>query len=135
VYVLVRYLLDTHIALWSLAADAQLPLAAREIIEDPEMTLVVSAASIWEIAIKHARNRGTARDMPLSGPQAVSAFSVSGYELLAISPQHAAAVGALPALHADPFDRLLVAQAMVDGLTLLASDATVASYSNAIRLV
>jgi PIN domain nuclease of toxin-antitoxin system len=131
----VRYLLDTHIALWSIADDPKLPRAARSIVEDPAITLLVSAASIWEIAIKFARNRGTSRDMPLSGSAAIDAFAASGYGFLPVSPAHAAAVGGLPILHADPFDRLLVAQSVVEGLTLLTSDVTVAGYSQAIRLV
>jgi PIN domain nuclease of toxin-antitoxin system len=131
----VRFLLDTHLAVWLLLDDPRLTAELLALAGKPNNAFAVSAASIWEIAIKHARNRGSPNDMPLSGLEAIRAFREAGYDLLPITPAHAAAVGALPMLHADPFDRLLVAQATTDGLTLLTSDRVVASYSAAIRLV
>jgi PIN domain nuclease of toxin-antitoxin system len=115
--------------------DPRVSADLAKLVRDDGCTFAVSAASIWEIAIKHARNRGTPNDMPLSGPEAICAFRMAGYGLLSVLPEHAAAVSALPALHADPFDRLLIAQSIMDGLTLLTGDKTVAAYSDAIRLM
>lgn len=125
-------LLDTHIALWAITDSPRLPEAARKLILSPENRLWVSTASVWEIAIKHALKR---THMPLSGEQALAHFRQSGYELLSIKPEHAAAVDGLPALHHDPFDRILVAQAQVEPMRLLTHDAMVASYGAGIILV
>jgi PIN domain nuclease of toxin-antitoxin system len=124
-----RILLDTHIALWALTDDARLKSTARQMIEAPGNVVVVSAVSVWEIAIKHALGRG---DMPISSGEALAYFTEAGYALLAITPEHAAAVEGLPAIHADPFDRLLVAQALTEPLRLLTHDANVARYSDTI---
>lgn len=102
-----RLLLDTHIALWAIANSPRLPVQARGLIENTGDHIVISAASIWEIAIKHALARGAANDMPLSGQDALGYFRDARFELLDISPAHAAGVETLPALHADPFDRIL----------------------------
>ena len=125
-------LLDTHIALWAIADSPRLAAEARRLIESPRSTVWVSAASVWEIAIKHSLGRG---DMPVSGEAALGWFRESGYRLLAIEAEHAAAVGTLPAHHADPFDRLIVAQALVEPMRLLTHDATVARYSDTVILV
>jgi PIN domain nuclease of toxin-antitoxin system len=124
-----RLLLDTHVALWAITDDPRLSARARVLIADPANTVVVSAVSVWEIAIKHALGRG---DMPISGQEALRYFLDSGYLLLDITPGHAAAVERLPPLHADPFDRLLVAQALDEPLRLLTRDAQVAAYSDSI---
>lgn len=125
-------LLDTHIALWALADDARLPARGRLLIADPNNRVSVSAASVWEISIKHSLARG---DMPVSGAQALQWFRQAGFALLPITPEHAAAVEQLPRLHADPFDRLLVAQALTEPLHLLTHDAAVARYSDSIELI
>ncbi|MDP4299842.1 type II toxin-antitoxin system VapC family toxin [Leptothrix discophora] len=122
-------LLDTHIALWALADDARLSPPARSLILEPANTVAVSAVSVWEIAIKHALSKG---NMPVSGSQALAWFKASGYEVLDISADVAAAVEKLPALHGDPFDRLLVAQAARLGLRRMTHDATVAKYADTI---
>lgn len=127
-----RSLLDTHIALWAIVDSPRLSLSAREQILAPQSTIFVSAASIWEIAIKHSLGRG---DMPVSGKRAAALFLAAGYQLLPIGAEHAAAVETLPPIHADPFDRMLVAQALVEPLRLLTHDQTVASYGNGILLV
>ena len=127
-----RLLLDTHVALWALLDDPRLPERARALIADEDNSLHVSAASVWEISIKHALQRG---DMPLSGEAALRWFRRAGYALLDITPEHAAAVEKLPPHHADPFDRMLVAQALTEPLRLLTRDAAVARYSNAIELI
>ncbi|MCX9158079.1 type II toxin-antitoxin system VapC family toxin [Niveibacterium sp. 24ML] len=125
-------LLDTHVALWAIADSPRLSAAARALIEAPRNTVWVSAVSVWEIAIKHSLGRG---DMPISGAQALTFFEQAGYRMLSIEPEHAAAVEGLAAHHADPFDRLLVAQALSEPLRLLTHDATVARYSDTISLI
>lgn len=124
-----RLLLDTHVALWAIADDSRLSAAARLLIETSTNEVLVSAVSVWEIAIKHALGRG---DMPISAAQALAFFQQAGFSLLAVSAAHAAAVEALPAIHADPFDRLLVAQAFHEPLRLLTHDVTVARYGGSI---
>lgn len=127
-----RILLDTHVALWAITDDKRLPRRARDMILAEQNEVCVSAASVWEIAIKHCLGR---EDMPISGKQAAAWFQTAGYLLLPISAEHAAAVEELPAIHADPFDRLLVAQALTEPLRLLTHDRTVARYSDAVLLV
>lgn len=123
-----RLLLDTHIALWAITDSPRLPSAARALIVDPANSVHVSAATIWEIAIKHVLNRGGANAMPLSAAEALGYFRYSGYTLLPITPEHARAVEDLPPIHADPFDRALIAQAIVEPLRLLTQDPVVAGY-------
>lgn len=118
-------LLDTHIALWAIADSPLLSEKARQLILQPRSTVWVSAASIWEISIKHALQRG---NMPVSGQQALRYFEKAGYRFLAVETEHAVAVESLPAHHADPFDRILVAQAMTEPMRLLTHDRLVASY-------
>ena len=90
---------------------------------------------MWEIAIKHALARGGPNDMPISGQEALGYFRDAGFELLSISPTHAVAIEALAPLHADPFDRILVAQALTTPLRLLTHDQRVAAYSDSIIAV
>lgn len=120
-------LLNTHVALWAITDSPKLTAQARHAIEGS--TVWISAASIWEIAIKHSLGRG---DMPVSGEEAVTFFRDSGFRFLAVEPEHAAAVEALPAYHQDPFDRLLVAQALMEPMRLMTHDATVARYSDTV---
>lgn len=122
-------LLDTHIALWAITDSPRLPGRAREMIESPKSTIWISAATVWEIAIKHSLGRG---DMPVSGPDALRYFRESGYRLLPIEPEHAAGVEDLPAHHADPFDRILIAQALAEPLRLMTHDPIVARYSDTV---
>jgi len=125
-------LLDTHIALWAITDSPHLSLQARKLLLAPHAQLWVSAASIWEISIKYALGRGT---MPISGNEALDWFRRSGYRLLPISPEHAAAVEALPNHHQDPFDRILIAQALIEPMRLVTHDAQVAAYSQSIEKV
>ena len=129
-----RLLLDTHIALWAVVNSPRLSPVARELILSAENSIWISAASVWEIAIKHALGRG---DMPLSGERANTLFARSGYLALAIDAKHAAAVALLPQLgaRADPFDRLLIAQARVESMTLLTHDDAVAAYGAGVMWV
>ncbi|HLA34000.1 MAG TPA: type II toxin-antitoxin system VapC family toxin [Rhodocyclaceae bacterium] len=125
-------LLDTHVALWAITGHAKLTPAARELIETPRNTIWVSAVSLWEIAIKHALGRG---DMPVSSQDALRYFRQAGYRILAMEPEHAVATESLPPHHHDPFDRLLIAQALTEPMRLMTHDETVARYSDAILLV
>ncbi len=122
-------LLDTHVALWAITDSPKLPQKARDLIASPKTTVWVSAANIWEIAIKHSLGRG---DMPVSSQNAMGYFKESGYRFLAIDAEHAIAVEALPAHHQDPFDRMLVAQALVEPMRLMTHDPVVALYSDTI---
>ena len=122
-------LLDTHVALWAIADSPRLSDRARALIESPAATVWVSAATVWEIAIKYALGRG---DMPVSSQDAVSYFNESGYRFLAIEAEHAVAVEDLAAYHQDPFDRILVAQALVEPMRLMTHDSLVALYSDTI---
>jgi PIN domain nuclease of toxin-antitoxin system len=127
-----KILLDTHIALWAVSDDPRLPHQARELIASQRNLIWVSAVSIWEIAIKHSLGRG---DMPISGTDALEYFRQSGYRMLSVSPEHAAAVETLQPHHQDPFDRLLVAQSLTEPLRLLTHDATVARYNDTVILI
>ncbi|ACH82830.1 MULTISPECIES: type II toxin-antitoxin system VapC family toxin [Acidithiobacillus] len=122
-------MLDTHVALWAITDSPRLSKKAREMIELPKSSIWISAATIWEIAIKRSLGRG---DMPVSSQEAMRYFGESGYRFLPIEPEHAAAVEDLPAHHADPFDRILVAQALVEPMRLITHDAMVACYSDTI---
>lgn len=124
-----KLLLDTHLLLWAAGSQfplpSKLPRAAIELINDPANIVKFSAASIWEIAIK----RGLGRlDFNVDPRVLRRGLLDNGYEQLVIQSEHALAVIGLPALHKDPFDRILVAQALVEGITLLTSDPIVASY-------
>lgn len=127
-----RLLLDTHVALWAITSDPRLSETARDLISAPSNAVLVSAASVWEIAIKFGLGRG---DMPVSGSDALGYFERSGYELLDVTPVHAAAVEALPPIHSDPFDRLLVAQALSEPLRLVTRDRVMVRYSDTIIAV
>jgi PIN domain nuclease of toxin-antitoxin system len=125
-------LLDTHVALWAIGTPGRLPRDIRDLIADPGNEVFVSAASLWEIAIKHALARGGLGAMPLSAEAALAYFGEAGYALLSVSARHVVAVEGLPRLHGDPFDRLLVAQALEEPLRLITHDATVAAYGETI---
>ena len=127
-----RVLLDTHIALWAITDDPRLSAAARACITEPVNEIAVSAAVIWEIAIKHALGK---EGMPIAAPEAYHWFLASGYRELAITAQHAVTVGSLPPIHTDPFDRILVAQALSEPMRLLTHDERIARYSDTVILV
>ncbi|KPF80414.1 hypothetical protein IP88_00390 [alpha proteobacterium AAP81b] len=131
-----RLLLDTHIALWLLYRDDRLPVAARALFDEPESELVVSVASLWEIAIKHQLDRGKRNDrMPVSGETARVDLEVAGIVLLPITAVHAVQAGLLPRHHSDPFDRMLVAQALAEPLRLVTADKALAAYGEIVIVV
>lgn len=125
-------LLDTHVALWAITDNPKLSAKARELLLAPSNVIWVSTINIWEIAIKHSLRKET---MPISGKKALNFFRQAGYRFLGIEPEHAVMVEDLPNHHQDPFDRLLVAQALAEPMRLLTHDATVARYSDTIILV
>jgi PIN domain nuclease of toxin-antitoxin system len=121
-------LLDTHILLWWLADDSCLSDTARRLIADEATVVFVSAATAWEIAIKKAAGK-------LEAPDDLElALNANRFEALPITIPHAQAAGRLPRHHDDPFDRMLVAQAQVEGIRLLTHDRRLAAYGNFIDL-
>ena len=130
-----RLLLDTHVALWAITDDPLLAPRARDWIADPDNEIFVSAATVWEIAIKHALGPGRRGAMPVSGTTASAHFAAAGYVELPITVAHAARVDTLPLLHQDPFDRLLAAQALHEQLRLLTHDALLAGHGNHVIVV
>jgi len=127
-----RLLLDTHLLLWLSEDSDRLSRSARELIGDPDNTIVFSVASLWEASIKHSLQRPD-----YDAPPAVlrQAFLERGFEELDVRGPHAMAVAALPLLHRDPFDRMLLAQAMVEQLTFLTTDRILAAYPGPIQRV
>ena len=127
-----RLLLDTHLLLWSLAASRKLPADVRDLLVDPDNEVLYSAASVWEIAIKS----GLARDnFRVDLPRLLRAAAETGFVELAITSAHAARVAKLPDLHKDPFDRLLVAQALTEPAVLLTNDTQLGPYSAQVRVI
>jgi PIN domain nuclease of toxin-antitoxin system len=127
-----KLLLDTHLLLWAAGAPDRLPPDARALIEDLDNRLLFSAASLWEIAIKRTLGR---EDFRVDPRQLRRGLLENGYIELPITGEHTTAVGDLPPLHRDPFDRLLVAQARVEGIVLVTADAQLAGYPGQIRRV
>ncbi|MDK1389108.1 type II toxin-antitoxin system VapC family toxin [Sinorhizobium sp. 8-89] len=125
-------LLDTHILLWVAGTPDRLPQEARALIESRENILFFSAASLWEIAIK----RGLGRPDFEADPRLLRRGLLdNGYEELSVSSAHAVEIDQLPLIHKDPFDRILIAQSIVEGVTLLTADEIVGKYPGPIRLV
>lgn len=127
-----RILLDTHIMLWALVDSPRLPESARELIMDGANDIYFSAVNVWEVAIKRVLVR---KEMPVSASQLMSFAREAGYTELPITSAHVAAVEKLPHHHADPFDRMLVAQAMAEPLRLLTHDSELSAYGDAVMFV
>lgn len=127
-----RLLLDTHVLLWALAQSRKLPREARDVIVDSRNTVHYSAASVWEIAIKSSLGR---KDFRVDLRRLLRAAAETGFFELTVTSEHAARVATLPDHHRDPFDRLLVAQALEESALLLTNDAALAAYSKHVRLV
>jgi PIN domain nuclease of toxin-antitoxin system len=127
-----KFLLDTQLVLWVPVSDAHLSRTVRHILNDSENEFLFSVVSLWEIAIK----RGIAKLDPDLDPRSIRRQLIEiGYEEMPVLGHHAVSVDSLPPIHKDPFDRLLIAQAMVEGITLLTADAVIARYPGPIRKV
>lgn len=127
-----KLLLDTHVLLWAAGLPAQLPHVARAMLEEQGNELVFSAASLWEIAIKCSLGRA---DFQVDARVLRRGLLDNGYLELPISSEHAVFIDSLPPIHKDPFDRILIAQATVEGITLITSDALVTQYPGPIRAI
>lgn len=127
-----KLLLDTHLLLWAAGQPDRLPAAARALIEEAENDLFFSAASLWEIVIKQGLER---QDFKVDARLLRRGLLDNGYSELPIGSEHVVAVEGLPPIHKDPFDRVLLAQAQVEGITLLTADQTLAPYPGPVRLV
>jgi PIN domain nuclease of toxin-antitoxin system len=128
----VKLLLDTHLLLWAAGAPRRLSAEAQALIGAAENDLLFSTASIWEIAIKRSLDR---QDFQVDPRVLRRGLVENGYGELPVLGEHAVMVDTLPAIHEDPFDRMLVAQALVEGVTLLTSDQKVADYRGPVRMV
>ena len=126
------FLLDTHLLLWAAGDPTRLTPESRSLLVDPATELMFSTASIWEVVIKNALGR---RDFHVDPRQLRDGLIQNGYGELAIRSEHALAVGLLPPIHNDPFDRILMAQAQVENVTLLTTDRTLARYPVPVQAV
>lgn len=126
-----KLLLDTHLLIWAADNIERVPVAARALMTDPKNEMIFSVASLWEIAIKSGLNRP---DFQVNARLLRRGLLDNGYRELPILSEHAIAIDALPPIHKDPFDRMLIAQATVEGILLLTDDATVARYPGPLML-
>lgn len=120
-----KLLIDTHAAIWWLAGDRRLTQRARAAIADAGVEAAVSVASVWEASIKRTAGR-------LKGPDLAAALSAAGLPFLHIDERHAKVAGELPLVHRDPFDRMLVAQASVERLSIVTGDEQIPRYDVAV---
>lgn len=127
-----KLLLDTHVLIWAAALPERLSADARALINDEDNELLFSAASLWEVAIKGSLDRA---DFQVDARLLRRGLLDNGYRELAVASEHAVAIGGLPPIHKNPFDRLLVAQCMVEGITLITVDDLVAQYPGPIRKI
>ncbi len=125
-------LLDTHLILWAAFEPDRMSDTARALVLDPKTELWFSTITLWEVAIKRGLNRP---DFTVDPAQLRAGLLANGYREQDLAARHCLALMQLPAIHRDPFDRMLVAQAQTEGMTLLTADATVARYGGAVRLV
>ncbi len=127
-----RLLLDTHVLLWTVAESRRLSAAARTLIEEPDNELTFSSVSLWEVAIKAGLGRD---DFRIDVRSLRRALFDNNYAELPMTGAHAAALCALPAIHRNPFDRMLIAQAIVEGLVLVSADPAILQYPGPVRPV
>lgn len=127
-----KLLLDTHLLLWAASEPKRIPKSARILIEDPENEVMFSAASLWEITIKRGLGR---QDFRVDPRVLRRALLDNGYSELPITSEHVIHIEQLPPKHKDPFDRVLIAQAVVEGITLLTNDQKLVAYPGPIRKV
>lgn len=125
-------LLDTHVLLWAAGVPEKFSSQTADLIQDKRNTLLFSAASIWEIVVKRALGRN---DFQVEPEILRRGLEENEYHELAITSTHVMGVGHLPLIHKDPFDRILIAQAITEGFLLLTADQTIAKYPGPIRLV
>jgi PIN domain nuclease of toxin-antitoxin system len=125
----VKYLLDTHVLLWWLDNQSPLKPAVRQCIDDPHHDIRISAASIWEIGIKKAIGQLTAPE------DLLEILDKNRMTVIPVTAEHGYAVRSLPRLHGDPFDRMLVMQAILEGLTIMTHDKHMAAYSVSCMMV
>jgi len=125
-----QLLLDTHLLVWAMGAPQRLPEGLAPMLEDPLHTPLFSVASLWELVIKKGLGRP---DFNLELPLLRRTLLQSGWQELPIQASHALAVASLPPLHRDPFDRLLLAQAVAEGLLLITADQQLATYPGPVR--
>jgi len=128
----VRLLVDTHVLLWAIASPERIPAAWRERLESPENEILFSAASIWELAIKVQIGR---LDLGVTLLEIAEEAERMGFRELPVVSPHASGVQHLPMLHRDPFDRLLVSQAIHEPARLLTADRILAEYSELVELL
>jgi PIN domain nuclease of toxin-antitoxin system len=126
----VKLLLDTHLLIWAADDIKRVPPDARVLMADTENELLFSVVSIWEVAIKCGLNRP---DFQVDARKLRRGLIDNGYIELPLLGEHAVAIDALPAIHKDPFDRMLIAQAMVEGVTLITNDESMAMYPGVVR--
>jgi PIN domain nuclease of toxin-antitoxin system len=127
-----KLLLDTHLLLWAAGQPDRLSPEARKFIDNPANELLFSAASLWEVVIKRTLGRN---DFKVDARVLRRGLLDNGYSELPVVSDHAVAIDSLPAIHKDPFDRVLISQATVEGITLLTTDSLVAKYPGPIRTV
>ena len=127
-----RYLLDTHFLIWIPVADRRIPASVVSLLADPDNEFLFSTASLWEIAIKHGAGKAS---FPYEARGIRTRLMNAGYEELPVLGEHALTVETLQPIHNDPFDRLLIAQARVEGVILLTTDRIVAKYGSSVRRV
>jgi len=128
----VKYLLDTLLLVWTANQPGRLSKTAVELIDDPGNDLYFSSISIWEVAIKQGLQRG---GLSVDAKVLRRGLLEAGYRELALTSDHGIAILNLPPIHQDPFDRILIAQAISEGITLLTSDNLIARYPGPIRKV
>lgn len=127
-----KLLLDTHVLIWAAGDPNRLSTDARALIADTDNELFFSAASLWEIAIKSGLGR---EDFAVDARLLRRGLLDNGYSELPVASEHAVAIAGLPPIHKDPFDRLLIAQSIVEGITLLTADEIISRYAGPVRLI
>lgn len=127
-----KLLLDTHILLWAAGQPEKLSESAQALLADTQNALLFSPASLWEIAIKSGLGRA---DFQVNARVLLRGLQDNGYEELPITSKHTIEVEALPPIHKDPFDRILIAQATAEGIRLITADALVAQYPAPVLLI
>lgn len=127
-----RFLVDTQLLLWNVYGSRKLPARVARLFRDGRHQFFYSAASLWEIAIKASRGR---EDFTADAAAIRETLEDNGFDELPVTAQHAVALTGLPAIHSDPFDRMLIAQAIVEPLTLITTDERLAAYPGTIEVV